>query len=63
MYGLDQSNEYHHKDIFYHTLEVVDNAAQLSDKLDLRLAALVHDIAKAENTKIKQVKRIYFLRT
>ena len=46
MYGLDQSNEYHHKDIFYHTLEVVDNAAQLSDKLDLRLAALVHDIAK-----------------
>ena len=46
MFGLDQSNEYHHKDIFYHTLEVVDNAAKLSNKLDLRLAALVHDIAK-----------------
>ena len=41
MYGMDQSNEYHHKDIFYHTLEVVDNAAQLSDKLDLRLS-LIH---------------------
>ena len=60
MYGLDQSNEYHHKDIFYHTLEVVDNAAQLSDKLDLRLAALVHDIAKPRTRRLSKSKGYTF---
>ena len=60
MYGLDQSNEYHHKDIFYHTLEVVDNAAQLSDKLDLRLAALVHDIAKPKTRRLTKSKGYTF---
>ena len=54
MFGLDQSNEYHHKDIFYHTLEVVDNAAKLSNKLDLRLAALVHDIAKPKTRRLSK---------
>ena len=60
MYGLDQSNEYHHKDIFYHTLEVVDNAAQLSDKIDLRLAALVHDIAKPKTRRLSKSKGYTF---
>ena len=60
MYGLDQSNEYHHKDIFYHTLEVVDDAAQLSDKLDLRLAALVHDIAKPKTRRLSKSKGYTF---
>jgi len=60
MYGMDQSNEYHHKDIFYHTLEVVDNAAQLSDKLDLRLAALVHDIAKPNTRRLSKSKGYTF---
>ena len=60
MYGLDQSNEYHHKDIFYHTLEVVDNVAQLSDKLDLRLAALVHDIAKPKTRRLSKSKGYTF---
>ena len=46
MYGLDQTSEWHHKDIFAHTLQVVDNAAKLSNKMELRFAALVHDIAK-----------------
>jgi poly(A) polymerase len=60
MYGLDQSSEYHHKDIFFHTLEVVDNAAKLSNKLDLRLAALVHDIAKPKTRRIDKKKGYTF---
>ncbi len=60
MYGLNQSNEYHHKDIFYHTLEVVDNAATLSSKVELRLAALVHDIAKPKTRRLNKVKGYTF---
>ncbi|MFN4110819.1 MAG: CCA tRNA nucleotidyltransferase, partial [Ignavibacteria bacterium] len=46
MAGVDQRKDYHHKDVFWHTLEVVDNVASKSDNLWLRLAALFHDIAK-----------------
>lgn len=44
--GVDQRKDYHHKDVFQHTLEVVDNTAKKTDKLWLRFTALVHDIAK-----------------
>ena len=52
MYGMDQTSECHHKDIFAHTLQVVDNAAQLSDKMELRFSALVHDIAKPNTRRL-----------
>lgn len=60
MYGMDQSPDWHHKDIFAHTLEVVDNAAKLSDKLELRFAALVHDIAKPNTRRINPKKGYTF---
>ncbi|MGB9664870.1 MAG: CCA tRNA nucleotidyltransferase [Ignavibacteria bacterium] len=44
--GVEQRKDYHHKDVFWHTLEVVDNVAERSKNLWLRLAALFHDIAK-----------------
>jgi len=60
MYGMDQTSEWHHKDIFAHTLQVLDNAAQLSEKMELRFAALVHDIAKPITRKIDKKKGYTF---
>ena len=60
MYGLDQTSEWHHKDIFFHTMEVVDNAAKLSKKVNLRLAALVHDIGKPKTRRLHKEKGYTF---
>lgn len=60
MYGMQQAPEWHHKDIFYHTMQVVDNAAQLSDKVEIRFAALVHDIAKPLTRRIDPPKGYTF---
>tara|TARA_B100000700_G_C15033888_1_gene851869 strand:- start:874 stop:2301 length:1428 start_codon:yes stop_codon:yes gene_type:complete len=60
MYGMNQTSEWHHKDIFDHTLQVVDNAAKLSDKMEIRFAALVHDIAKPNTRRIDKNKGYTF---
>lgn len=49
--GVEQRQDYHHKDVFYHTCKVIDNVAEKSDNLWLRFAALVHDIAKPATKK------------
>lgn len=51
MAGIDQRKDYHHKDVFYHTLEVVDNISGVTDDFWLRFAALTHDIAKPKTKK------------
>jgi len=51
MSGVDQRKDYHHKDVFLHTLQVVDNICEETDNVWLRFAALVHDIAKPQTKK------------
>ncbi len=41
--GFEQHNPYHDKDVFEHSMEVLDN---VESKLELRLAAFFHDIGK-----------------
>jgi poly(A) polymerase len=54
MAGIDQRGDHHHKDVFLHTLTVVDNIARTTENVWLRFAALVHDIAKPRTKAYKE---------
>ncbi|MFZ0392169.1 MAG: HD domain-containing protein [Calditrichia bacterium] len=52
--GVEQRKDFHHKDVYLHTLKVLDNIAGKTEKFELRLAALLHDIAKPQTKRFDQ---------
>jgi len=44
--GLKQDKRHRHKDVFEHTLKVIDTVAEVGGNLPTRLAALLHDVGK-----------------
>ena len=49
--GVEEVKGYTHKDNLSHTFAVVDNIAEQTDKVLLRFAGLLHDIAKPQTKK------------
>jgi poly(A) polymerase len=65
---LEEDEHHHHKDVYEHTLTVLEQAIALEDvheptsgpDLTLRLAALLHDIGKPRTRKFEDDGRVSF---
>ena len=53
---IDSGKEHHHKNVFLHSIKVMDNIASQSDDVWLRVAGLVHDIGKPKTRRFDKVE-------
>lgn len=60
MQGMRQDGKYHHKDLYGHTLLVLDGMASLVPDVCLRLTALLHDVGKPETRRLYPEKGYTF---
>ena len=52
--GVEEIFGQQHKDVLEHTFKVIDNLAERTDKVLLRMSALFHDIAKPHTKKFER---------
>ena len=58
--GRIHIGNFSHKDVYFHSLQVLDGVAKKSDKLFLRWAGLLHDIAKPATKRFDPVNGFSF---
>lgn len=51
--GVEQIGTHHHKDVLFHTFQVLDQLGEQSDSVALRFATLLHDVGKPRTKKFE----------